>query len=248
MRLTGKEFRFKCERYGWTPVVQVDFTCAPNATITGNIQVAILELLWTGKNWYRIYVPDSAVVIFKTTIFTNCVNLVEKVIPSENRCIEFLKICPYKWTLIENPTERILAAVVSCDSEQLKLMKNPSVEIQIAAVRKNGFLVKYCKQTTQICMEAVMSNGLALEMVEVQTREICLAAVIQNTYALFYVKNQTPEICFTAISINPFCVQFIRIPNDIYYIAACMIDNSVMQFVPPKKLKVVSSASDPVEA
>jgi hypothetical protein len=49
-------------------------------------------------------------------------------------------------------------------------------------------------QSTELCLEVVKQNGLALKYVKEQTDEICLAAVQQNNKALQYVKDQTSKI------------------------------------------------------
>lgn len=43
-------------------------------------------------------------------------------------------------------------------------------------------------QTTEICLEAVKNNGLALRYVKLQNLNICLTAIYQNIFAIKYVK------------------------------------------------------------
>ena len=49
-------------------------------------------------------------------------------------------------------------------------------------------------QSTELCLEVVKQNGLALKYVKEQTEEICLAAVKQNGMALQYVREKTSKI------------------------------------------------------
>ena len=77
-------------------------------------------------------------------------------------------------------------------------------------VKQHGITIKYVKnQTVQLCLDAINTNGLALEFVNLdgsffkmnykQSPEICLAAVKQNGDALKFVKKPTEQMCITAI-------------------------------------------------
>jgi hypothetical protein len=55
-------------------------------------------------------------------------------------------------------------------------------------------------QNEEICLFAVIDNGLALEFVENQNDEICLKAVEQNGLAIKYVKKINQSICDKAIN------------------------------------------------
>ena len=71
--------------------------------------------------------------------------------------------------------------------------------------------IKICKnQTEEICLAAVHQNGYALYYVKDQTEEICLAAVQRNGYTLYYVKEQTEEICLTAVKKDWRIFEYIR--------------------------------------
>lgn len=68
-------------------------------------------------------------------------------------------------------------------------------------------------ETSELCLEAVKYNGLALMFVENQTEEICLAAVKHNGMALAYVREQTPEIIEAALAQNPRAEKYVAEMN-----------------------------------
>jgi hypothetical protein len=68
------------------------------------------------------------------------------------------------------------------------------------AVKKTPEAIKFIKtQTPEMCLIAVMHDGLLLEHVIIQTEEICLAALKQNPDAFKFVRIQTPIICIAAV-------------------------------------------------
>ena len=42
-------------------------------------------------------------------------------------------------------------------------------------------------QTKEICLEAIKSNGCAIQYVEHQTEELCIEAIKSSKYAIVYV-------------------------------------------------------------
>ena len=66
----------------------------------------------------------------------------------------------------------------------------------------------------EYCLAAVRRNGYALRYIEKQTSEICLAAVQENGWALQYVREQTPEICAAAIKQDPSSVEYVVLPSE----------------------------------
>ncbi|EQF29612.1 hypothetical protein QEW_4659 [Clostridioides difficile CD160] len=66
------------------------------------------------------------------------------------------------------------------------------------------------EQTLEMCLEAVIQDGRALEYVKEQTPEICLAAVMQDGRALEYVKKQTIKICVEALKQNRHAIRYVK--------------------------------------
>ncbi|CCL32353.1 hypothetical protein BN174_4070001 [Clostridioides difficile E15] len=72
------------------------------------------------------------------------------------------------------------------------------------------FSFKICKQTPQICIEAVKQNGLSLQYVKEQLDEICIEAVKNYGNALKLVKEQTGEICMNAVKNDGLVLKYVK--------------------------------------
>ena len=70
-----------------------------------------------------------------------------------------------------------------------------------------------CKQTPEICLEAVKEDGCALRYIIDQTPDICMSAVQQNGEALRYVKHQTPQICIEAVNNCSAALEYVQNPS-----------------------------------
>ena len=125
---------------------------------------------------------------------------------------EFLKKVNCQETdLSKFSTEEKAIAAVKQNGFSLKFVKNQIPEICITAVKQNGGALQYVKkQTPEICMVAVEQNGEVLKCVKEQTPEICMTAIKQNGYALQYVKKQTPEICLATVKQNGYALQYVE--------------------------------------
>ena len=76
-----------------------------------------------------------------------------------------------------------------------------------------------------------------MQCVKEQTSEICLAAVLQNGLALQFVQNQTPEICMAAIRNNKEALRYVNqtqthggeVFKSFYYEQECGIHNESLE-------------------
>ena len=93
---------------------------------------------------------------------------------------------------------------ISFNKSEEELMVN-NRNRRFSAVSQNGYLIKKVpddQQEEDLCIVAVLQNGMALRYIVNQTLDICLAAVAQNGAAFQYVKEEfrTPEIYRIALS------------------------------------------------
>jgi hypothetical protein len=149
-------------------------------------------------------------------------------------CVAAIKEDPYILRLIKNQTFKICLAAVQQRgyTHALMFVQNQTFELCLAAVQENGGALEHVKnQTPEICQAAVQQNGRALEYVKNQTPEICLAAVQENGCALEYIKNQTPEICLAALKQNIFAFNYVENKTDeICLVVENMCANKKMEY------------------
>lgn len=94
----------------------------------------------------------------------------------------------------------------------------PSQERLLEILKENGLVLKYIKnKTSEICLEAVTRNGLALAATpkELRTSEMCLTAIDNDPNALVVIlgRDQTEQQCLLAVQHDPSTVKFVSIKN-----------------------------------
>ena len=105
-------------------------------------------------------------------------------------------------------------------------------ELCLEAVRTNGWELQYVReQTLEICLEAVRNNGYALKFVQEQTPELCLEAVRNNGLTLRYVQEQTQEICLEAVRKNGWALEFVKEQTPEICLEAVRNNGWALQFV-----------------
>jgi len=152
---------------------------------------------------------------------------------------EFTKFCGHRWHL----DEHLASAEPEDDFERNPIGEVQTEEMCLAAVRQNGWLLRYVHvKTPELCLAAVQQDGLALEYVpeELMTPELCLAAVRENGNVLEYVPEElkTPEICLAAVQENWNALRYV--PEELKTPELCMAavrrNGDALRFV-PKKLR-----------
>ena len=97
--------------------------------------------------------------------------------------------------------------------------------------------------TYDICMEAVMNNGLALQYVPMKFRDLnmCYTAVCNNPDAIKYATTQDNEMAAMAIEANRDNLKYTIQTDDICE-KALRIDGTALQFIHDKKAKYCAIA------
>jgi len=110
--------------------------------------------------------------------------------------------------------------VLNIDPYCLKYVKNPTKELILHALHREGCALQFVKnKTLDLCKAAVKQNGLALYFVEQKEpsellTEIYQTAIKQTALALRYVKFQTDDLRFLAVKKMCYVVQYCTQVND----------------------------------
>jgi len=93
---------------------------------------------------------------------------------------------------------------VKQDGSAIRLIKEPSVEIQKLAVERNGVAIIFIEEPIVLIQKlAVEQNGLAIRHIKEPSVLIQKLAVEQNGLAIQYIIEPTDEIYELAIQQNP---------------------------------------------
>ena len=78
----------------------------------------------------------------------------------------------------------------------IKYIENPSLEVQLGAIRRYAFAIEYIKTPSpEVQFAAVKKNGNAIMYVENTSLDIQLAAVGQTGYAIECIQNPSSIVC-----------------------------------------------------
>jgi hypothetical protein len=100
-------------------------------------------------------------------------------------------------------------------------LNNQTEEVQLEAVKKNGFAIQYIKNPSkEVQLEAVKRNGSAIRYIKKPSEEVQLTAVKNDGLAIYYIKNPSKEVQLEAVkSVDDIggndgsAIQFIKNPS-----------------------------------
>jgi hypothetical protein len=118
------------------------------------------------------------------------------------------------YSLLDNPSAEMQLEAVKKDGYAIQYIKNPSEEMQLIAVKQNGYAIKFIKNPSKaVQLEAVKQDGCAIQYIKNPSEEMQLIAVKQNGYAIQYIKNPSALLQLEAVKENGYAIQFIKNPS-----------------------------------
>lgn len=107
----------------------------------------------------------------------------------------------------------------------ISTIENPTDEMKLLAVRKNGLTLEYIKNPTEEMKEiAIENNPNAIKYIENPTENMMLKAIEYGWSNLKYIENPTEEAKKLAVSINYEALRYIKNPS--YDIESIAIKNN----------------------
>ena len=91
---------------------------------------------------------------------------------------------------IEDLPQFIQTKIVERLSGDIKFIKNPDKEVQLAAVKEDGNSIQYIKNPDkEVQLEAVKKNGLVIQYIENPNELFQMEAVYNNIHSIKYIEN-----------------------------------------------------------
>jgi len=94
----------------------------------------------------------------------------------------FKDITYVKYVNFEKLSNSDLLKIVAVTARAMQYIKNPSEQLQLAAVKQNGYIIEYIKNPSE---------------------KVQLEAVKQNAYAIFYIKNPSEKMQLLSFNQDP---------------------------------------------
>ena len=123
------------------------------------------------------------------------------------------------------PTEAEQLAAVKKDGYAIKYIKNPSEQVQLAAVSQEAYAIDYIKNPSeQVQLVAVKQEPFAIKYIKNPTKQVQLVAVKKDGYAIQYIKNPSEEVQLAAVSQDGTAIRYIKNPSEKVQLAAVKQD------------------------
>ena len=136
-----------------------------------------------------------------------------------NKCSDEFQIAVVKdsWRAIghiKNPSVEVQLAAIKTNAEAIKYIVKkaivPSEEVQLAAVSEYGGAIEYIDNPTEKAqLAAVTQNGLAIKHIDNPSEEVQLAAVKQTGYAIKHIANPSEELQLAAVNRHYGAIEYI---------------------------------------
>lgn len=161
---------------------------------------------------------------------------------NQDKLIEAIRLRPSKIREIPQTYELCLAAVQK-DGRMLKYVKNKTLPIMIAALDQNINVFKdIVDPCDDIIKYALSKDGKMIYHLENKTDEYYNIALEQNGYIIADIKNPTEEQKLTAVKQDGFALKFIKNPSDEIIKAAINQNPSALKFVTNKTAEIIHHA------
>ena len=119
------------------------------------------------------------------------------------------------------PTEAEQLAAVKKDGYAIKYIKNPSEQVQLAAVSQEAYAIDYIKNPSeQVQLVTVKQEPFAIKYIKNPTKQVQLVAVKKDGYAIQYIKNPSEEVQLAAVSQDGTAIRYIKNPSEQVQLAA----------------------------
>lgn len=120
---------------------------------------------------------------------------------------------------------------------------NQSEECQIAAVKKNGLIIRYIENPSEeVQLEAVKNNGFAIEHIEKPSEEVQVAAMETNGHAIQGIENPSEAAQIAAVGYNGHAIIYIKNPSEAVQLAAIKQSEYAIKHIENPSIKVQLAA------
>ena len=179
------------------------------------------------------------------------ISLVDPDVVTDNMVMCAVMSTPYAIQFIRRRyiTDSLMMAAICNDPHVAGLLVELGLgneDIYIEAVRRDWEIIKDLipVATYNICMEAVMTNGMALQYVPMQfrDRDMCYQAVHNSPCAIKYATTQDDEIAAIAVKADRDNLKYVINQTDDICEMVLRMDGTALQYVRNKKAKYCAIA------
>jgi hypothetical protein len=159
----------------------------------------------------------------------------------EKENIRLVTLNPMNIKDIINPSVVVQLEAVRQNGWAIQFIKDPSEEVQLEAVRQNGYAIRFIKDPSEeMKLEAVRQNGYAIQFIKDPSETVQLEAVRSNGYAIRFIKDPSEEMKLEAVRQNGYAIQYIKDPSETVQLEAVRQDGRAFRYIkdPSEEMKL----------
>ena len=156
-----------------------------------------------------------------------------------------------QWTSAENEAAHseelsveLQLAAMKQDGMLVRYIANPSREVQLAAVTQDGFAIQYIEEPSlDVQLAAVRQNGLAIQYIKEPSRQVQLVAVTQDGFAIQYIEEPSLDVQLAAVKQDGRAICYMRDVSPEVQLAAVRQNGLAVQYIKEPSRQVLLAAA-----
>ena len=165
----------------------------------------------------------------------------------QSQFIKNISINPLWIKYIINPSEEIQLEAVKDDGFAMNYIKNPSKKVQMEAVKHDGYIICYIKNPSEdVQIEAVKQNERAIEFIQNPSERVQIESVKKWGYSIQYINNPSEKLQIEAVKQNGLLIEYIINPIEDVQLEAVKQNGLAIQYLinPSEKVKIEAVKQD----
>lgn len=115
---------------------------------------------------------------------------------------------------IKNPSEEVQEAAVNDNPTNIQYIKDPSEHLQLIAVGLHAFNIRYIKNPTEEVKEAaVLDNPAVIELIKNPSEQLQMTIATEDPFYLQYIKDVSEKVQMAAVTMDPINIHYIKFPT-----------------------------------
>ena len=145
------------------------------------------------------------------------------------------------YLIIKNISDEVVKIAFRHYAEAIFLLKNPTFEDWISALRRKGYLLNNIKENEilrEYIEESLYSRGENIKLIKNPSEDLQLRAVMSDPYSIRFINNPSDKAKCLAVSSDGWAIQYIKDPTEEMKLKA--VENK------PNSLKLIEDYSDEI--
>ncbi len=128
--------------------------------------------------------------------------------------IQHISEYPWDIKIIRNPSEKVQLAAIENLPVSVQHIKNPTEKVQLTAIENDPYSIRFIKNPTEkIQLAAIKKNPQKIAHIENPTEKVQLQSISKDPRIIRHIENPTEKVQLQSISKNPELIGYIKNPT-----------------------------------